>query len=253
MKWLLGAFLVACVAVWLGSYLVPAVLRRTDGLLGVSGSTSDSPALQIGYDLVRHGNRSGILYLLPGMEQGDPDAIFLVADLLWEGRIVGGTGVADENGKMACEMYEMLAGLGIARAASYVGRCWETGRWGRVDETLAAGHYIRGAEAGDAFGMVSLAKLVAWRKGSGKDIPPRYAKVGASWLTRGAELEDPEAQTLLAGWYERGNGLVTEDSSKALYWYRKAAGAIQSPPGAVEGYTRLALKALLAQAEDEDS
>jgi TPR repeat protein len=74
----------------------------------------------------------------------------------------------------------------------------------------------RKANTGDKNAMFELAENYMERTVSEED--PSLMDHGLSWLEKAAELEHPEAQFQLGGWY-----INTNEDERGFYWIEKAA------------------------------
>lgn len=83
---------------------------------------------------------------------------------------------------------------------------------------------LEAAESGNVPAMVVVAKMFANGQGVAKDI-----KKGLPWITRAAELGDPEAQTWLSALYAKGEAGLKLDMSASCDWSRRAADKKWAP------------------------
>jgi TPR repeat protein/transglutaminase-like putative cysteine protease len=106
---------------------------------------------------------------------------------------------------------------GEARAQSYLGNMYESGRGVERDYGEALRWFLMAAEQGDAYSESQLADL--YDKGHGV---ARDEKRAAEWYAKAAEHNHTYSQACLATMYRDGRG-VAQDYEKAAHWYARAA------------------------------
>jgi transglutaminase-like putative cysteine protease len=122
-----------------------------------------------------------------------------------------------QNYKLAMARLKPFAERGSARAQSYMGSMYETGRGVYRSYGEAIRWYRLAAEQGDAFSQTRLGFL--YDKGLGA---VRDEKVAADWYAKAADQGNLDGQLWLATMYRDGRG-VAQDFKQAADWYAKAA------------------------------
>jgi TPR repeat protein/transglutaminase-like putative cysteine protease len=122
-----------------------------------------------------------------------------------------------QNYKLAMVRLKPFAELGNARAQSYVGIMYETGRGVELNRGEAISWFLKAAEQGDAFSQSHLG--YAYEQGLGI---ARDEKLAAQWYAKSADQDYAYSQARLAGMYRDGRGLA-RDFQQAAKWFAKAA------------------------------
>jgi TPR repeat protein/transglutaminase-like putative cysteine protease len=139
---------------------------------------------------------------------------------VWEGNARFDEGVkayAAKQYNLAMTRLRPLAERGDARAQSYLGNMYESGRGVERDYGEALRWFLLAAEQGDAYSESELADL--YDKGHGV---ARDEKRAAEWYAKAAEHNHTHSQACLATMYRDGRGVV-QDYERAAYWYARAA------------------------------
>jgi hypothetical protein len=119
----------------------------------------------------------------------------------------------------ASRWFLMAAEQGDAYSQAHLGYLYAQGLGVARDEKLAAEWYTKAADQGYAWAQMSLGLLYV----NGKGVPLDYTK-GIFWLRNAADRNDSRAQYNLGWAYESGTG-VPRDTQQAIEWYSKAAHA----------------------------
>jgi hypothetical protein len=110
-----------------------------------------------------------------------------------------------------------FAERGSAKAQSYLGSMYESGRGVERNYTKATRGFLMAAEQSDVYSQSHLGYLYEKRLGAACD-----EKVAAQWYAKAAEQGDNFSQARLAGMYRDGRG-VAQDFQQAANWFSKAA------------------------------
>jgi len=121
------------------------------------------------------------------------------------------------NYKLAMARLKPFAELGNAKAQSYVGTMYETGRGVELNRGVAISWYLKAADQGDAYSQSHLG--YAYEKGLGV---ARDEKLAVQWYAKAADQDDAWSQARLASMYRDGRGLA-QDFQQAAKWFAKAA------------------------------
>jgi TPR repeat protein len=127
-----------------------------------------------------------------------------------------GRGVGLDHGE-AVSWYLKAAGQGDAYSQSHLGYAYEMGRGIARDEKLAAQWYAKAADQGDAYSEARLASLYRDGRGLAQDY-----QQAAQWFAKAADQGSTWAQLNLGLLYIKGQG-VPLDYTKAMFWLRNAA------------------------------
>jgi TPR repeat protein len=119
--------------------------------------------------------------------------------------------------KLAMARLKPVAESGSAKAQSYVGYMYNSGRGVERNYTEAIRWFLMAAEQSDPYSQRQLGYL--YEKGLGA---ARDEKVAAEWYAKAAEQGDASGQAHLAIMYRDGRGL-TQDFQQAASWFSKAA------------------------------
>lgn len=119
--------------------------------------------------------------------------------------------------QLAITRLKPFAERGSAKAQSYLGSMYESGRGVERNYTEAIRWFLMAAEQSDAYSQSHLGYLYEKRLGAGRD-----EKVAAQWYAKAAEQGDDFSQARLAGMYRDGRG-VAQDFQQAANWFSKAA------------------------------
>jgi TPR repeat protein len=119
--------------------------------------------------------------------------------------------------RLAMTRLKPFAESGSARAQSYVGSMYESGRGVERDYGEANRWFLMAAEQGDAYSQSLLG--YAYEQGLGV---ARDEKVAAQWHAKAAEQGYAYSEARLASMYRDGRG-VTQDFQQAANWFSKAA------------------------------
>jgi TPR repeat protein/transglutaminase-like putative cysteine protease len=122
-----------------------------------------------------------------------------------------------QNYKLAMARLKPFAERGSAKAQSYMGSMYETGRGVARSYSEAIRWYLLAAEQGDAFSQTRLGFL--YDKGLGA---VRDEERAADWYAKAADQGNLDGQLWLATMYRDGRG-VAQDFKQAANWYAKAA------------------------------
>jgi TPR repeat protein len=139
---------------------------------------------------------------------------------VWEGRNRFDEGVnafSAKQYKLAMTRLKPLAEDGDARAQSYLGNMYESGRGVERDYGEALRWYLMAAEQGDSYSQSQVAELYDKGRGVARDD-----KLAAEWYAKAANGNHTYSQACLATMYRDGRG-VAQDYEKAAHWYAKAA------------------------------
>jgi TPR repeat protein len=139
---------------------------------------------------------------------------------VWEGDTRFDEGVkayAAKQYNLAMTRLKPLAERGDARAQSYLGNMYESGRGVERDYGEALRWFLMAAEQGDSYSESQLADLYDKGRGVARD-----EKRAAEWYAKAADHNHTYSQACLATMYRDGRG-VARDDEKAAYWYGKAA------------------------------
>lgn len=153
----------------------------------------------------------GPIALRQAAEEGDPKALFEVADRYAEGR-----GAKQDMAK-AAEWYERSAELGFAPAQYRIGNYLEKGVGVERDLARATEWYELAAEGGNAAAMHNLAVLYAM----GADGEPRHTEA-ARWFVEAAELGITDSQFNAGILAAKGVGMK-QDLVEAYKWFALVA------------------------------
>ena len=126
-----------------------------------------------------------------------------------------------QDTKAAIGYYTQAVGLGDGAAAFRLGQIYYFGRKGIPVDMLAAAHwYQSGTVLKDANSMVSLAYMYEFGRGElGKD-----ERQALKLYRESAELDEARGIAKLGTMYEYGKGGLIKDDRKAVELYQKAAG-----------------------------
>jgi TPR repeat protein len=130
----------------------------------------------------------------------------------------GANAFLERNYKLAMTRLKPFAERGNARAQSYVGSMYETGRGVERDYGEAIRWFQMAAEQGDAYSKSHLGFL--YQEGLGVT---RDEKLAAQWYAKAADQGDAWSQARLASMYRDGRG-VAQDLQQAADLFTKAAG-----------------------------
>jgi TPR repeat protein len=122
-----------------------------------------------------------------------------------------------QNYKLAMARLKPFAERGNAKAQSYMGNMYETGRGVARIYGEAIRWYLLAAEQGDAFSQTRLGSLYDKGLGAARD-----EKRAAEWYAKAADQGNLEGQLWLAAMYRDGRG-VAQDFKQAANWFAKAA------------------------------
>jgi TPR repeat protein len=131
-----------------------------------------------------------------------------------------GAGVAAyqaDNYKLAMARLKPYAERGSAKAQSYVGSMYVSGRGVEQNYGEAVRWFRMAAEQGDAYSQSQLGYLYEVRLGAARD-----EKLAAQWYAKAADQGDTYGQARLAAMYRDGRGLA-QDFQQAANWFSKAA------------------------------
>jgi TPR repeat protein/transglutaminase-like putative cysteine protease len=121
------------------------------------------------------------------------------------------------NYKLALARLKPFAETGNAKAQSYVGTMYETGRGVELDRGEAIAWFQKAAGQGDAYSQSHLGYAYEGGLGVARD-----EKLAAEWYAKAAEQGYAYGEERLAGLYRDGRGL-TQDFEQAAKWFGKAA------------------------------
>jgi transglutaminase-like putative cysteine protease len=124
--------------------------------------------------------------------------------------------------KLAMTRLKPFAEDGNARAQSYVGSMYETGRGVERDYGEARRWFLKAAEQGDAYSQSHIGYF--YEQGMGVE---RDAKLASEWYAKAADQGYAWAQMSLGMLYVHGRG-VPVDVTKAMFWLRNAADRNES-------------------------
>src|SRR6266480_3600735 len=119
----------------------------------------------------------------------------------------------------AMRWFMMAVEQGDAYSQAHLGYLYDAGLGVARDEKLAAQWYTKAADQGFAWAQMSLGLLYV----NGRGVPLDYTK-GIFWLRNAADRNESRAQYNLGWAYESGTG-VPKDTQQAIEWYSKAAQA----------------------------
>ena len=119
--------------------------------------------------------------------------------------------------KLAMSRFRPLAEGGDARAQSYVGHMYESGRGVERNHSEALRWFLMAAEQGDSYSQAQLGNLYENGLGIAHD-----AKLAAEWYAKAANHNNTDSMARLATMYRDGRG-VAQDYEQAVRWYTKAA------------------------------
>jgi TPR repeat protein len=119
--------------------------------------------------------------------------------------------------KLAMARLKPFAENGNARAQSYVGSMYDSGRGVERNYAEAMRWFSMAAEQGDAYSQMHLGFLYEQGLGATRD-----EKVAAQWYAKAADQGDAYSEARLAGMYRDGRGLA-QDFLQAANWFTKAA------------------------------
>jgi TPR repeat protein/transglutaminase-like putative cysteine protease len=122
-----------------------------------------------------------------------------------------------QNYKLAMARLKPFAERGNAKAQSYMGSMYETGRGVIRSYSEAIRWYLLAACQGDAFSQTRLGFL--YQKGLGA---VRDEKLAVDWYAKAADQGNLDGQLWLATMYRDGRG-VAQDFKQAANWFAKAA------------------------------
>lgn len=149
-------------------------------------------------------------------DKGDLNAVMLVADCYYNGRVWDDFEVAIDYEK-AVKYWEQAADLGNDFAMVKSGECYEYGRGVEQDYKRAVEYYEKASDLGNAEAMSNLG--FCYKNGNG--VTQDYAKA-VEYYKKAADLGDTGAMRCLGVCYQNGNG-VTQDCEKAVEYFEKAA------------------------------
>jgi TPR repeat protein len=119
--------------------------------------------------------------------------------------------------KLAMARLKPFAESGSAKAQSYVGSMYESGRGVERNYTEAIRWFLMAAEHSDPYSQSHVGYL--YEKGLGT---ARDEKVAAQWYAKAAEQGNDYSEARLASMYRDGRG-VAQDFQQAANWFSKAA------------------------------
>jgi TPR repeat protein len=122
-----------------------------------------------------------------------------------------------QNYKLAMARLKPFGERGSAKAQSYVGIMYDTGRGVQLNHGEAVSWYLKAAEQGDAFSQSHLGYAYEMGRGAARD-----EKLAAQWYAKAADQNDAYSQARLASLYRDGRGLA-QDFQQAAKWFAKAA------------------------------
>jgi TPR repeat protein len=122
-----------------------------------------------------------------------------------------------QNYQLAMARLKPFAESGNAKAQSYVGGMYESGRGVERNYAEAIRWFLMAAEQSDPYSQSHLGYL--YEKGLGA---ARDEKAAARWYAKAAEQGDNYGQARLASMYRDGRG-VAQDFQQAANWFSKAA------------------------------
>ena len=122
-----------------------------------------------------------------------------------------------QNYKLAMARLKPFAESGSAKAQSYVGSMYESGRGVERNYTEAIRWFLMAAEQSDPYSQSHLGYL--YEKGLGA---ARDDVVAAQWYAKAAGQGDHYCEARLASMYRDGRG-VAQDFQQAANWFSKAA------------------------------
>jgi len=169
-------------------------------------------------------------------EQGNPEAQNILGNMYRAGRGV------DQNKEEAVRWYRKAARQKYGNAMFNIGTAYYNGDGVSVDDSEAYAWFVLAQENGSKSADEAIKRmestLNSWQIDAGLrrigdlftngvDLPKDYAE-SASWLRKGAERGDKDAQVLLAN--ALINSPIPHDYAGARYWCERAAKQ-QSPAG----------------------
>jgi TPR repeat protein len=177
---------------------IPAMARRAMILIGSRRVERSGEALQV---------EKGVKMLEECIQKGDPDAFLFKAGLVGEGDagfkrdVVGAERLA-----------EKAAELGCLRAWAYLGLMQTQ----TIDELTGIGTIRKGAEAGDPYAQLLLAKYLFKKACSKTELAEAFR-----WVKESAERQwvEAEAPVMLADCYVSGKG-TKANRQLAVRWYK---------------------------------
>jgi len=119
--------------------------------------------------------------------------------------------------KLAMARLKPFAESGSARAQSYVGSMYESGRGVERNYAEAIRWFLKAAEQSDPYSQSHLGYLYETGLGAARD-----EKVAAQWYAKAAEQGNDYSEARLASLYRDGRG-VAQDFQQAANWFSKAA------------------------------
>jgi TPR repeat protein len=119
--------------------------------------------------------------------------------------------------KLAMTRLKPFAENGNARAQSYVGSMYESGRGVERDYAEAIRWFLMAGEQGDAYSQSHLGYLYENGLGAARD-----EKLAAEWYAKAADQGEAYGEARLGGMYRDGRGLA-QDFQQAAKWFSKAA------------------------------
>jgi TPR repeat protein len=122
-----------------------------------------------------------------------------------------------QNYKLAMARLKPFGERGSAKAQSYVGIMYDTGRGVELNHGEAVSWYLKAAEQGDAYSQSHLGYAYEMGRGVARD-----EKLAAQWYAKAAGQNDAYSQARLANLYRDGRG-VAQDFQQAANWFSKAA------------------------------
>lgn len=119
--------------------------------------------------------------------------------------------------KLAMTRLKPFAEIGSAKAQSYVGSMYESGRGVERDYAEAIRWFQMAAEQGDAYSQSHLGYLYENGFGAARD-----EKLAVQWYAKAADQGEAYGEARLASMYRDGRGLA-QDFERAASWFSKAA------------------------------
>lgn len=166
---------------------------------------------------VPRSHATGTAWLALAREEGDQEAVVLLASAFLEG-----LGVPQDTAA-AIHLAEPAAAAGNGMGARLLGSIYDDGPGILRDGARAVAWFQRGAELGDPPSMFFLANILF----DGRGVEPDLARA-VEWLARAAEADDADAAHLLALMTFRGEG-TPPDTARARGTFLRAVVARHLP------------------------
>lgn len=145
-----------------------------------------------------------------GAEAGSPFAMCICSRFCL-------AGLGQSSVEMALEWVAKAVACGSALGYFEMGGLYQRGIGLPKDVDQARSHYLSSAKLGFGFAATQLAEM--YRTGQFGSIDMGSA---IEFATLAYQLDDSMSPLLIAGWYERGDG-VAKDEEEAVRWYVRAA------------------------------